>query len=212
MLKTILILLLLLCFGITPLYAQSGDEEGGVPMELVVKAIKDALRDAETVEVPGFDLELSGVTVQLKTVVSRKKGGEISFWIFSFGSSKTQEASSTITIELSAPKPTAHIKTLDVEGFSQALTGAIVEAKRSYAAASTIDPKLSDGKATLEFKFAVATEHKGGAKLTRIIPVGIEVGGSRSASHVHTITLKYTERTGRGTTISSSMVRGRVTR
>jgi hypothetical protein len=197
MLKTILILSLLLCFGTLPLNARCGEDEGGVPMELVVKAIKDALRDAETVEVPGFDLELSGVTVQLKTVVSRKKGGEISFWIFSFGSSKTQEASSTITIELSAPKPASRTRAFDLEGFSQSLTGAIIEAKRSYAAASTIDPKLSEGKATLEFKFAVATENKGGVKLTKIIPVGIEVGGSRSASHVHTITLKFTERSGR---------------
>ena len=197
MLKTISILTLLLCFGIMPLYARSGDDEGGVAMDLVVKAIKDALRDAETVEVPGFDLELSGVAVQLKTVVTRKKGGEVNFWIFSFGSSKTQEASSTITIELSAPKPESKIRSFDFEGFSQALTGAIVEAKRSYAAAATIDPKLSEGKATLEFKFAVSTENKGGVKLTKIIPVGIEVGGSRSASHVHTITLKFTERTGR---------------
>ncbi len=181
------------CLAVT-VTAQNSKNEGGVPMELVVKAIQEALKEAESVEVPHFDLALTGVTVELKTIVTKRKGIGINFWIFSFGKSKEWAASSTITITLTAPEqPAVKVEFYDPEKLKHVMSGAIIEAKKGYVAASAIDQNLTDRSVTLNFNFAVTSETKGGINITDIIPVGVEVSGSYSKSFVHSIELVFTK-------------------
>lgn len=167
--------------------------EEGIEMKAVVDAIKKGLQNAANAEVPGFNQKLSSAKIELKTTVSRKVGGGINFWIFSFGASKEKEATSTITIEMKAPKKEGGAQSYKPPANSTSIADAIIAAEQSYVEASSIDPRLTEGVLTLSFNFLVKTSVNGGVKIAELIPVGIDASESYSKSQVHTITLTFSK-------------------
>lgn len=167
------------------------ENDEGAEMDAVVGAIREALVQSQSVKVDGFPA-LSGAKLELNTVVTKTAGGKIKFLIFSFGKTKSTESSSTVTVELSAPKPSGVVSsTVDTSKITKALALAIIEAKQSFVAAAKIDPRLTQSKVTLAFKFQVKTSTSGGAVLTDILPVGLEGSGDISKAQIHTITLTF---------------------
>jgi hypothetical protein len=167
------------------------ENDDGAEMEAVVAAIREALQQSQNVKIADFPV-LSGVKLELNTVVTKTTGGKIKFLIFSFGKTKSTESSSTVTVELTAPKPQGATSSVDPTKLTKALAQAIVEAKQSFVAAAKIDPRLTQSKVTLAFKFQVKTQTSGSVTITDIIPVGLEGSGDLSKAQVHTITLTFT--------------------
>ena len=167
------------------------ENDDGAEMEAVVAAIREALAQSQTVKFDGFP-SLSGAKLELNTVVTKQAGGKIKFLIFSFGKTKSTESSSTVTVELSAPKPSGAVSSaVDTSKITKALAQAIVEAKQSFVAAAKIDPRLTQSKVTLAFKFQVKSSTNGGITVTDIIPVGLEGSGEITKAQIHTITLTF---------------------
>ena len=157
----------------------------------VVNEMKRSLQEAENATPPDFQLQLSSVTVELKTVVSTKYGGGLNLWIFSFGASQEKETASSVKIILGAPKKTGDTSAMGMEKFD--LARAIVEAKKAYIAASNIDPALSNHELTVDISFLVKKSIEGGIKV-ELIPIGIDIGGKYLKSHEHKLTLIFRSR------------------
>jgi hypothetical protein len=174
------------------------DRDDGAPLENVVAKVHEALKQSEAVNPPcprdphaRCFPPLKSIKLELNTTVGKSGGISLSFLIFTIGHTRSKESSATLTIELSRPASKAMIATL--ADTAEALAKAIVNAKKSYAAAAEIDPALTKGTVTLVFKFVISSETKGGFKVTDIIPVGLEGSGKYTTQQVHTITLKFEE-------------------
>jgi len=167
------------------------EDDDGAEMDAVVGAIREALAQSQSVKVENFP-SLSGAKLELNTVVTKQAGGKIKFLIFSFGKTKSTESASTVTVELSAPKASGTpSSTIDTSKITRALALAIIEAKQSFVAAAKIDPRLTQSRVTLAFKFHVKTSTNAGVTLTDILPVGLEGSGDITKAQIHTITLIF---------------------
>jgi hypothetical protein len=173
-----------------------GEQQAGAPLEDVVYIVHKALEQAEAVHPPCPRAEgakcfppLTSIKLELNTTVGKSAGVSINFLVFTIGHTRSRESSSTLTIEFSLPA--AKFRTSSLEESAEALAKAIVNAKKSYAAAAEIDPELTKGKVTLVFKFVVSSETKGGLKITEVIPIGLEGNAKLTLQQIHTITLIF---------------------
>lgn len=163
--------------------------EEGAQLDAVIDAVRQALNEAETHEVPGFP-PLKTVTIRLQTVASRSAGGEIRYLVFSLGTKYETESVSTIELDMKPPEKRAAEAVMPAEGLKEALAQAINLAKAGVLKASSGTPPLLMKKISIDLKFAVQVEGSAGASV-RIVPLGIGATGKISREKVHTVSLTF---------------------
>jgi len=161
----------------------------GAQVEAVIDAVRQALNEAETHDVPGFP-PLKTVTIQLHTAASLTAGGEIRYLVFSLGTRYETESASTIELEMKPPERRAGEGVLPAEELRGALARALNLAKVGVVKASTGTPPLLMRKISIDLKFAVQVDGSGGAHV-RLLPLGIEGEGKISREKVHTVSLTF---------------------
>ena len=174
----------LACATIAPSLPQEGAQ-----LEAVVDAVRQALNEAETHEVPGFP-PLKTVTIRLHTAASQSAGGEMRYLVFSLGTRYETESASTIELEMKPPERRAGEGVLPAEDLKEALARALNLAKVGVVKASGGIPPLLMKKISIDLKFAVQIEGSGGANV-RLVPLGIEGAGKISREKVHTVSLTF---------------------
>jgi hypothetical protein len=184
----------LLCFAslatIAARYPAEPDE--GAELDAVVSVIREALKEAQSNNVPGFP-GLKNASITLKTTVTKGGGLKINFLVFTIGAKYESEAASTLTLEM-APPPTIDAATLssatDTEKLKQLLARAINSAKEGVLNANQGTPKLITSKIEIEVKFAVSKEGAAGGKV-ELLPVGAEGTGKLAYNKVHSLKLTF---------------------
>lgn len=170
----------------------SPDETYGVPIDLVINAIRDSLIEAQLHNVPLFP-KLKGVTITLQTAATNEKGGVFKLLIFSLDTRKQSEAASTLTLKM-IPPPTVNLKSgeeAEPETLKNALAQAITIAKIGALNANVKAPKLDLSKVEIEIKFAVEASHGQGLDTAKLLPIGVQGTRKLKTTHVHTVKLEF---------------------
>lgn len=163
----------------------------GVELSTVVKAIQEVLIESEKSPVAGFPA-LSSVEVSLQSTVTKEAGGKIKFLIFSIGGGRTTEQASTLTFELTPPKPAGPaVAGVDPAQFKKSLTQQIQAAKVSFLETQKLKLPLVTSKVTIEVKFAIDKKISGGIETAELLPIGVEVTGEVSKNEAHSATLTF---------------------
>jgi hypothetical protein len=181
---TLPVVLALACATVAPSIPQEGAQ-----LEAVIDAVRQALIEAETHEVPGFP-PLKAVTIRLHTAASQSAGGEIRYLVFSLGTRYQTESASTIELDMKPPEKRAGETLLPAEDLKEALARAINLAKVGVVKASAGTPPLLMKKISIDLKFAVQVDGSGGASV-RLLPLGIEGTGKLSREKVQTVSLTF---------------------
>jgi hypothetical protein len=192
-LRTSLRAILVLTVALAPACATVAPStpQEGAQLEAVIDAIRQALNEAETHEVPGFP-PLKTVTIRLQTVASRSAGGEVRYLVFSLGTRYETESASTIELEMKPPERRPAEMALPAEGLKDALAQALDLAMVGVVKASNGTPPLLMKKISIDLKFAVQVEGSGDASV-RIVPLGIGATGKISREKVHTVSLTFAQ-------------------
>lgn len=172
------------CATAAPPMAQEGAQ-----LESVIDAVRQAVNEAETHEIPGFP-PLKTISIRLHTAASRSLDGEIRYLVFSLGTRYETESASTIELEMKPPERRAGEGVLPAEEMKEALAQALKLAKVGVVKASTGTPPLLMRKISIDLKFAVQVEGSGGARV-RLLPLGVEGSGKISHEKVHTVSLTF---------------------
>lgn len=160
----------------------------GAELSAVMDAIRAALSEAQTAEVPGFP-DLKSVTIKLQTEASRAANGEIGVYVLSLGSSYSQETASTLELKM-APPATHGPKHLTPDELHEALAREIHLAKVGVLRAAAGDPPFTMTNIEIDLKFVVERQGSAGAKVT-LVPLGAGLGGKVSRNEVQTVTLVF---------------------
>jgi len=162
--------------------------DSGAELAAVIDAVRQAIVDAETREVPGFP-PLKAITVKLQTTVSRSGGGEVRYLVAALAGSASSEATSTLELNMKPPE-LLHERTLSPETVKDALTKALLLAKAGVAEAARGDAPMPMKSVSIDLHFTVQVEGtaKAGVKL---VPVGLEGTASLSRERVHSVSLTY---------------------
>ncbi|MGH9317464.1 MAG: trypco2 family protein [Thermoanaerobaculia bacterium] len=176
--------LALACATVAP-----SEKEEGAQLEAVIDAVRQALNEAQTHDVPGFP-PLKGVTIRLQTTASQSAGGEIRYLVFSLGTRYETESASTIELEMKPPEKRMAEAVLPAESLREALARALNLAKVGVVKASGGTPPLLMKNISIDLKFAVQVQGSGGANV-RLVPLGIEGTGKISREKVHKVSLTF---------------------
>ena len=175
------------CQTSTP--AAGGGSADGARLEAVIDAVREALNEAQSNNVPGFP-PLKSVTIKLQTMASRVAGGQIQFFVFAIGTKYSSETASTLELEMEPP-PTKSIETIAPgAAVREALAQALNLAKVGVLRASGGKPPLVMKNISIDLKFTVEVSGSAGANVT-LAPLGIEGTGKISREKVHTVSLVF---------------------
>jgi len=181
-----------LCVGLASCNATAAPAGGGADgarLEAVVEAVREALNEAQTNNVPGFPA-LKSITIKLQTVASRSVGGQVQFLVFSLGTRYTADAASTVELEMVPPKTSERESVAAGAELKDALAQAINLAKVGVLKASKGSPPLVMKNISIDLKFAVETQGSGGAAVT-LVPIGIEGSARISRQKIQTVSLVF---------------------
>jgi hypothetical protein len=169
----------------------------GVDLPTVVKAVNEALVEAQDNNVKGFP-DLTNVTLSVSGTAAKSVGGKVTFLVFSFGPSVEFDNAMTLNVKLNAPSTTSRI---ELSAFSEtelktALARAINAAKVAYLQVVTAlasAPTLSKLIPSVDFevKFTVQKSISGGVTIANILPIGLEVNGKVAATQVQSVKLSF---------------------
>jgi NTP-dependent ternary system trypsin peptidase co-occuring protein len=169
--------------------AAAGGSSDGARLEAVIDAVREALNEAQSNNVPGFP-PLKSVTIKLQTAASRAAGGQIQFLVFTLGTKYSSETASTLELEMEPP-PTKSIETIAPgAAVKEALAQALNLAKVGVLRASGGKPPLVMKNISIDLKFTVEVSGSAGASVT-LAPLGIEGTGKISREKVHTVSLVF---------------------
>ena len=157
----------------------------------VIQEIKAALSDVQTTLVNGDLPPLKEVKLSLKTELSKKAGGKISFFVVSMGGDWESTKAQSIDITLIPPKP-GNPQLVATESVTQLLEDAIISAAKGVKDANEGIP-LHFHSLSVSLNFTVKYDGSAGAKPT-IEPVTIEASGSVTKSAVHALTVTFEEK------------------
>jgi Trypsin-co-occurring domain 2 len=184
-----IIWVLLAVWQCTDVNAQQAREEGAYVDE-VVNVIREALKEAQTNNIPGFP-PLKDVTISLQALTAVIAGGGINFWIFTVGTKYENETASTVKLIMTPPPTTVGLLSPSADKLKLALARAINLAKVGVLNANKQEPPLRMSNVEIEIKFAVKVEGSGGIKIAQILPIGIEGTGKLNKNQIHTIALRF---------------------
>jgi hypothetical protein len=190
---------LLVCTPLLP--AQTKDasppqQEKTVNIDEVVKAVGEALKEAQGNNVPGFP-PLKNVEINLSTVASKEGGGKFKILVLSFGGGISVEDVSTIKLKMEPPttKQGTTDPTIAPIRYKQALAAALNLCKAAVVSAKQNLPQLITSDVEIEVAFTVKQSAEGGLSIE---PVGLgdlgaSIGGSGklAKSQVHKLKLVF---------------------
>jgi hypothetical protein len=169
--------------------AAAGGVAEGARLEAVIGAVREALNEAQSNNVPGFP-PLKSVTIKLQTRATRSAAGEIQFLVFAAGTRYSAETASTLELEMEPP-PTRSVEAVAPGvNLKEALAQALNLAKVGVLRASAGNPPLLMKTIAIDLKFAVDVSGSAGANVT-LAPLGVEGTGKISREKVHTVSLVF---------------------
>ena len=172
--------------------AQAGKPEG-VELAPVVKAVNDALTDAQSKNVKGFP-ELKKAVLELSSTVTKEGEAKFKFLIFSIGGSKGSDAGVTLSLEMTVPSTSGAIEPSSVNpmDLKYALARAINQAKVAWVQANQqAIGKLKPTTIDVEVKFAIRKSASGGVDTAELLPVGLELTGKIAREETHSVKLTF---------------------
>lgn len=177
---------LLMCLAL-PISAQAPPSTVGI--DLVINAIRDALKEAQDNNVPNFP-PLKSVDITLSTVASKEGGAKFKILVFSVGGKVSDEAASTLKVTMKPPTTKEGVAaSLNPATYKKALAAALNVAKEAVVASNQAGtPKLDTTNIEIEVKFTVKKDGEGGISL---VPIGLDVSGKLSKSQIHTLKLVF---------------------
>ena len=151
----------------------------------VQRALLTVQNSTEKEDIPPLD----SVTLQLSTQFVKEGGGKVNIYIVSLGAMVSEDASHTIRLKLSPPKPGTGA---NVSGnkISDQLAEAIKSAARAVKMAKAGNPPLNLTELSAEMKFVVQKEGAGGLSFV-ILPVTAELGGKLKSIEIHEISITF---------------------
>lgn len=169
----------------------------GVDLPSVVKAVNEALVEAQDNNVKGFP-DLTNVTISVSGTAAKSADGKVTFLVFSVGPSVEFDKAMTVDVKLNAPSTTNKVA---ASAFSEAdlktsLAKAINAAKVAYLQVQTslaTAPALAKliPSVDLEVKFTVQKTIQGGVTIAKILPIGLEIDGKVAATQVQSVKLSF---------------------
>jgi hypothetical protein len=171
-----------------------GNDQGGVELNLVVKAIEDALKESQAHAVAGFP-DLTSVSVTLQNTVSKEIGGKVKVLVFNAGGGGRTDKATSMTFSM---KPPPKERQVSVSSFKPAdikniLSREIASAQAGFLEARNAATYLQTNKVEIEVAFSVEKKGEGGIDTGELLPVGVQVGGAVTKKTGNKITLTYGE-------------------
>jgi hypothetical protein len=188
-LAVLLLLSTLSCTTGQPQTSTSAASDDGAELAAVIGAIRQAIVEAQTHDVPGFP-PLKSIAIRLQTTVSRSAGGQVRYLVFSLGSRVGVDTASTLELDMRPPASRSTEMLLPAASLKEALAKAIHLAKIGVVEASKGDPPLVMKKIDIDLKFAVQVEGSAGAGV-KLLPLGIEGTGHISREKAHSVSLTF---------------------
>lgn len=187
------VLFLILSLTIT-VAGQTSESNEGAELGSVVEVIREALKESQSNNVPGFP-SLKSAEITLKSIVTKSSGGKVNFLIFTLGAKYESETASVLSLEL-MPPPTVNTATLDsaldTEKLKQTLARAINSAKAGVLEANRGTPRLNTSRIEIDVKFAVSKEGGSSARI-ELLPLGFEGTTKLAYSKVHSLKLIFSQ-------------------
>jgi len=186
LLVTHLASVLLFC-RVVPLAAQTPPHTVGI--DLVINAIRDALKEAQDNNVPNFP-PLKNVDITLSTVASNEGGAKFKILVFPVGGEVSDERPSTLKVTMKPPTTMEVGRVaIDPAKYKKALAAALNVAKEAVVAANHAStPRLDTTKIEFEIHFTVKKDGEGSISLE---PIGLDDSGKLFKSQVHTLKLVF---------------------
>jgi hypothetical protein len=167
-----------------------------VGIEEVIKAVGEALKEAQDNNVPGFP-PLKSVEITLSVVESKEGGAKFKILVFSIGGGISGEYASTITLKMQPPttKQGSPASAVDKKKYKMALASALNVSKAGVISAKEALPQLITSNVEIEVAFTVKGDAEGGISIEPIgladISAGLGLSGKLSKSQVHKMKLVF---------------------
>lgn len=160
-----------------------------VGIDVVINAVRDALKEAQNNNVPNFP-PLKSVEITLSTVASKEGGAKFKILVFSIDTTGLDESASTIKLTMQPPTTKQGTSAaVNPANYEKALAAALNMAKEGVVAANRAGPpNLITSNIEIEIKFTVTGKGGGGISLE---PIGLDLSGKLSKSQIHTLKLVF---------------------
>jgi Trypsin-co-occurring domain 2 len=169
----------------------------GITIQEVLTEIQRGLSDAQQILVAAKIPPLDSVVLNLQTEFNVQGGPKFKLLIFSFGKTWERQRSNELVLTLKPPKPSTEAEASAEPGLANQLVAAIVAAAEGVKDAESATPPLQLATLKAEFGFVVKESTSAGVKF-EIVPVNADVKADWSKKAVHTITVTFAGRGGKG--------------
>jgi hypothetical protein len=168
----------------------------GFPLADMIRETKVALlRVQEKNEARNLP-PLNKAVLELNTVQQVDASGSVKFLVIEIGGGPATEATSTVTVVLRPPSPSARAEITNLK-LADRLAEGILASARSLSEAASGSPPLLASSITVAMKFAVTRSMNGGMSV-EFPPFQLKGGAGVKASEIHTVTVTYSESDGSG--------------
>lgn len=164
----------------------------------VLRALNAALVESQGRHPAGFP-DLKHVEVQLQAKTEVDAGGQVKFVLVSGGVDTSSVHSTSLTLELEAPKETSAPPEDGLRPRRKSpVAQAIVAAKRAYVGENLVDAgplgSFQRGDITVEIGFEISDKASAGIDTGDLLPVGLSATGAVGSGKAHHIKLVYGNR------------------
>jgi len=161
----------------------------------VLRALNIALEESQGHNPAGFP-DLKHVEVQLQARTEMDAGGQVKFLLVTGGVDTTAAHSTSLTLELEAPKTTsAPTEELRRVKLSSPIAQAIQAAKQAYVGEQHVAggplSNFERGDITVEIAFEISDKATASIETGDLLPVGLNASAGVSAGRTHNIKLVY---------------------
>lgn len=185
-----LLLSLALMGASNPPQAQTDQDKGVIALEAVISQVRQALIGAQKQLTTDGLPPLASIDLTLKSVVQKQAGGTFKLWIISFGVSRENDQTQTVTIHLTPPTGKEPTKVGAVD-LTAALQSVIVSAAEGAHNAGTVDYPLEFSGLTVELDFTVQMTGNAGVQIPQIIPISADLSGKVSKNATQTVKVVF---------------------
>jgi hypothetical protein len=169
----------------------SPEERNGADLRMVLEAIREALKEAQANNVPGFPA-LESIDINLQTIATVSVSATVKFLIITIDGKVETENTSILSLTMKPP-PTQnavdHSAAIQ-QNLKNALAKAINLAKIGILEANKGEPKFLTNKVVIDQKFVVRVELSAGIKI-EVLPVGFELKAKVARNQSHQVKLTF---------------------
>ena len=173
-----------------PPQAVADQDKGVVALEAVISQVRQALIGAQKQLAQDGLPPLASIDLTLKSVVQKQAGGTFKLWIISFGVSRENDQTQTVTIQLTPPSGKEPTKVGAVD-LTAELQSVIVSAAKGAQNSGTADYPLQFSGLTVELDFTVQMTGNAGAQIPQIIPISADLSGKVAKNATQTVKVVF---------------------